>query len=219
MSLIFFEIIMIFFGTGSKTMKTVELGEAECPSCSQPTVFMQLLHKYFHIWWIPVFPIGKVAVAGCKSCNTAWEQQDLPLPLFESVESAKKSSSPPKYLFAGLYIVGIIISIAMFTSWRNDRNTGDYAGQPQVADLYVMSTEFDEEYPHQLFQIRNIDGDSITMMIGSYGYRNPSDAVDAVEKRVTEDLNYFADSVRIAKAALLSLYDTKKVARIIRPEE
>ncbi len=62
----------IIFGTRSTKHKSTKLENFTCQTCnSQDTSFISGKSKYFSIFWIPLFPLGKSATTYCSDCQTS----------------------------------------------------------------------------------------------------------------------------------------------------
>jgi len=64
---------MIIFGTGSKTIATEKANDFSCTSCQNETLYAVIIARYFHIFWIPFFPIGKKLYLSCSHCKKVSE--------------------------------------------------------------------------------------------------------------------------------------------------
>lgn len=208
---------MIFFGTGTREMDPVKLDNVNCPNCGQEELYLTVVHRYFHIYWIPAFPIGKRLEATCKSCHRLWQEPKMLGEMVERSTQVKKDLSTPRLLFAGVYIVCTIILIAMYTSWKDDRDTAEYIQDPHVSDYYIVHTDIDKAYPHIVLCVIDIRGDSLDMMVGQYGYHEPSHAEDAITGGASAMSDYFSDSVTFAQADLLAMFDKGDIPQIVRP--
>ncbi len=60
----------ICYGTKRKLVPDSSLGATTCPNCGH-NVEMALAHEsgYFHIYWIPIFPLPSWKVKLCPNCG------------------------------------------------------------------------------------------------------------------------------------------------------
>lgn len=63
---------VIYYGTKKKIHIDKALGVQTCPNCGHQ-VEMSLAHEsgYFHIYWIPLFPLGGWKIKACPVCGVA----------------------------------------------------------------------------------------------------------------------------------------------------
>jgi len=97
----------IVFGTGSVRLKSFTPSELNIQDAVPVNSAIELRSRYFHLFWIPFFPIGKIwtVVHGRKhySLDTETEKQ---------IELKKYSRNHPVYLFAGTaLIVGFVLFV------------------------------------------------------------------------------------------------------------
>lgn len=61
---------MIIFGTKFVRISDTQMVEMDCPSCHQ-TEYMTLAKymNFFHIYWIPLIPLGKKMLYKCPNCK------------------------------------------------------------------------------------------------------------------------------------------------------
>ncbi len=100
---------MIIYGTGERKLTTpTQTIKSQCPECGDYEVTFHFFKKYFHLFWIPVFPFDSRKVAQCRKCNAAY-QESIPPSLQLEMENAKSRTSTPWYLFSGSGLIVIAI--------------------------------------------------------------------------------------------------------------
>lgn len=87
---------MVIFGTRTTYIKSVESKTKTCPSCGTEDVLIcSMFGKYVHIFWIPLFPIGKKGVLQCQHCKYAIEADEMPIALKKEYNDLKKATKTP----------------------------------------------------------------------------------------------------------------------------
>ena len=107
---------MIIYGTGEKKLTTStshHQAAAACPQCGERAVTFHFFKKYFHLFWLPIFPIGSRQVAYCEKCNVSY-QESIPASLRMDLENAKSTASKGYYLYSGLALIILAISYFVF---------------------------------------------------------------------------------------------------------
>jgi zinc-ribbon family len=107
---------MIVFGTKAVHLQTVELEDATCPSCGeQDTILLSVFRKHFHIFWIPILPIGKKGLAECAHCKRVMGYTEMSSEILQECNALKDKKRGPIWQYVGLVlIVGIIILSSFF---------------------------------------------------------------------------------------------------------
>lgn len=77
---------VIYYGTKKKLHIDKALGVQTCPNCGHQ-VEMSLAHEsgYFHIYWIPLFPLGGWKIKACPVCGVS---QKLTAEEFKTLKKA-----------------------------------------------------------------------------------------------------------------------------------
>ena len=106
---------MLIFGTGSRMLLHLLIAQ-KCGNCSNAnTVYMYVFQKYFHLFWIPVFPIGQRTVSQCTFCKQVLEPNQMPDSYSDDFYNVKAQAKTPWWAFIGLGIIGFFILIALFS--------------------------------------------------------------------------------------------------------
>ena len=99
---------MIIFGTGSSNLKTNNTKSYDCGNCeTQNTVNFSFWAKYFHIFWIPVFPYSKKGISQCRNCKQALYFNEMPQKMKDDYNAASAEVKSPFTHYIGLMIIGI----------------------------------------------------------------------------------------------------------------
>jgi hypothetical protein len=104
--------MFIIFGIRSSRIKNISKRGYNCLHClSQDSVHVFYYVKYFHIFYIPVFPISRYAVSACGHCKQALNYYQMSNSLKEAADT-DKPKIPVKY-FAGLIVFATPILVVM----------------------------------------------------------------------------------------------------------
>lgn len=156
--------MIIFFGTRSSRGATINTMQ-KCPSCSMDhSIIVVPYHRYFHVFWIPMFPIGTEYGLGCVNCGSSFSANQLPLD-HETKHQIKK----PKWLFAGLVLFAVLIGFTMitasFSTAKDKRHMTEIIQNPQVGDEYEVRLSSKE---YSLMKVASIAPDSIYFYLNEY---------------------------------------------------
>ncbi|WP_299442460.1 zinc-ribbon domain-containing protein [uncultured Aquimarina sp.] len=105
---------MIIFGTSSSTIHPAKLDGGCCPFCkTKNQMWIQGYRKYFHVFWIPFFPLWKKVYSVCSHCKGAFEKKEFKnqelISSFEHFENNKIKI--PWYHFTGIILVVLLIML------------------------------------------------------------------------------------------------------------
>ena len=130
---------MVIYGTRATGIGSFQVEGTKCKHCE--TTAPQDVHvfgRYAHVFWIPLFPVGKVAVAECTECKKTIKKKEFPNSLREQYgRVAQNYVKRPIWHWAGLGIIGLLagligLSVAISTP---DPREKDFD-----ADIAMMTT-------------------------------------------------------------------------------
>lgn len=103
---------MIIFGSNARKIGDFKVANSVCSYCEQErSQHISVFGKYAHIFWIPLFPIGKKAVAECTHCKRTIEQKEFSPTLKKLYQENKDKAKRPIWHWSGLGILGLLIGL------------------------------------------------------------------------------------------------------------
>ena len=109
--------MIVFFGIREKKISLEPAHQHSCNHCSQrKSLYIQTNCVYFHVFWIPVFPVYKKTYSICSNCRQALTSNEMPPDLHAKAGDLKKQAKIPWYLFTGSGLVMLFIILAIFIS-------------------------------------------------------------------------------------------------------
>ncbi len=97
---------MIFFGSRASKLGEFDVGGTTCGYCGQQnSQHISIYGKYAHIYWIPLFPLGKKAIAECNHCKRTYTQSEFPPSLNLQYNQAKNSIKRPIWHWLGVILI------------------------------------------------------------------------------------------------------------------
>ena len=106
--------MLFFFGIKGKSVHSELMKGQSCTHCQQEeTTYANFISRYFHLFWIPVFPVGKKAVSVCSHCKQVLTKKEMPAEYRTVVKQLKSSAKIPVWHFSGL-IIGAVLVLFFF---------------------------------------------------------------------------------------------------------
>ena len=68
---------MIIYGWKSVAGKSERAPGLICPSCNRDQMVITTIHRYFYVYWIPLFPLKRGRFAVCDHCKKTVEGKEL----------------------------------------------------------------------------------------------------------------------------------------------
>ncbi|MEP1488652.1 MAG: zinc-ribbon domain-containing protein [Algibacter sp.] len=200
---------MIFYGTNSSRLKDGKLNNVTCPNCeNQTSMTYGVFGKYFYLYWIPIFPIGKTNVLECNSCKKTFKLEELSQQIKQKFELEKHSGIPFLH-FSGLAIIACIVAYFSYSSSKHKELEAVYVKEPAIGDVYSMETESVGHYTSM--RVSDITQDSIFVLFNDYEIDKKT-GIDQIDKNE----NYTELKDGYTKEEIISLYDDKIIYAIKR---
>lgn len=176
---------MIVYGSKSTELAKENLTD-KCPNCgTQNSIEMTVFQKYAHVFWIPFFPMGKTGMCHCENCKQVLELKEMPDSLKASYENLKAKTKTPIWMFSGLALLAILITIGIITSKKNDEKNAQLILTPQIGDIFEIKTK-DNQYT--LYKIDQVEGDSVFVQTNNYETNKRTGLDDLKNKEYSEDV-------------------------------
>lgn len=135
---------MFFYGIKSKTLREGELTDIHCEYCEQDDTYMEyrFVQKYFHLYFIPVFPFKKKLVVYCDDCCVEYQNDKIPKAATKKLNHIKNRYPirTPIWMFSGLIILVLFFTWAFWQSGRHDVTEGEYIKEPKKGDIYFIES-------------------------------------------------------------------------------
>ena len=117
----------MIFGTRASNIGDFDIPNSHCGYCQNGDIQrVSVFGSYLHIFWIPVFPLGRKAVAECTNCQRTIEQKEFYPELKKQYQENKKKAKRPFWHWLGLAVVGLaiaLLSLLIATSESDPRSS------------------------------------------------------------------------------------------------
>ncbi|AYA35823.1 hypothetical protein D3Y59_01430 [Hymenobacter oligotrophus] len=202
---------MIVYGSNSSHLLTEPVPGAACQACGTPDALrLSVLGRYAHVYWIPLFPFGKTGGLQCGHCQQVLPAAELPAQLHPHFAAAKARARVPKWHFAGLALLGLMVAGSFATDLAGRRHDAQLLAQPRVGDLYHVET--DEPGFYTLLKVVEVNGNSLRLQQNAYQTNRQSE-VAALDKRE----NYDAEPFDLTQYDLQIMQQQHKLVDVVRP--
>lgn len=160
---------MIIFGS---RINAIRQGNPtyHCDYCGTGySVFIQYFLRYFHIFWIPMFPYRIYGMSCCTHCRQALYSREMTSEL-KSVMSHEKPRPPIKY-FSGLLLLAVGAILIAVAIQAEIKQTKTYLATPQLGDVYGVKQE---NGAYTLYLLATQQRDSLGFRLNDYEVSTPS---------------------------------------------
>ena len=201
---------MIIYGSKATQIATESIAE-KCPNCgTQNSIQMGVFQKYAHIFWIPLFPIGKTGVTQCSHCKQTLLKKEFNGALNESYENIKGQSKTPIWTFSGLALISVLVVWGVFSEKQNDEKNAKLIQTPQSGDVYEIKKDYKQ---YTLYKVESVSADTVFLLINQFETNKLSGLTDLKNKG---DESYSQDIITMLKDDLKKLLDKGEIIDIDR---
>ncbi|UYZ59492.1 hypothetical protein [Hymenobacter latericus] len=185
--------------------------DTACHSCGTPDALrLSVLGRYAHVYWVPLFPFGKTGGTQCVHCQQVLRANELPPQLRPQFEAAKERARVPKWHFAGLALLALIIVGSFASDYAQHRNDQQLLEHPRVGDRYHVKT--DEPGFYTLLKVVQVNGNSLRLQQNSYQTNRQSEVAG-----LDKPANYDAESFDLTQYDLQIMHQQDKLVEVARP--
>lgn len=178
---------MVFFGTKAKTLITEAQNETPCGTCGERQSHWIGLQKYFHIYWIPFFPLKKLVYLNCGHCKGLSEEKDLNPLLAAQAQSFKKRLKTPFWTWTGLGLVICGIAASCINEGKHKKEVQASFQSPQKNDVWVFKEKQGDpevkEFPYTFAKIVDSQGETLHIQLSKHRYQHASQ----ITKKIVQD--------------------------------
>jgi len=163
---------MVFYGTNGTHLRTEPLPGAACPNCASPdTLKASVFSRYFHLYWVPVFPYSKPTVLHCAHCGADWEGKAITPELQPLVRSLKQETRAPWWHWVGLVLIGLGLAWGITSSARNSKEDEVFLKAPQAGDIYTVRDD-ENATDYSLLKVVSAKGNTVEVVANEYQINN-----------------------------------------------
>lgn len=108
---------MIIWGIRTKSLTGENLNTVECPKCGNRDFLTSGLLRYMHIFWIPLFVVGKKPSIQCSQCQKILEKKELTSDLKKEIKSivfTNRKTMPKNFGIIAITVVLAAFSLYVF---------------------------------------------------------------------------------------------------------
>jgi hypothetical protein len=200
---------MIIYGTRASHLRSVQLTHDTCEHCgTQGSITLSTFARYAHIFWIPLFSIGRTGASQCQHCKQVLELGKMSPVIRSRYQDLIKETKIPIWHFAGLAIIGVLVVFGIQSSAADAKNEEEYFKTPAIGDLYELKTD---EGSFTSFKVTAVSNDSLWVRWNLYEVNKASGLY-----KLDKEENYSEEAMSIARIEVADLKKTSKIYNIKR---
>lgn len=200
---------MLIFGTRTSKIGIKPLGQnLECPHCKTQNSFtVSTYGKYFHLFWIPFFPLNKMILVECNHCKKTYYDYELPKNIKHKLLRSNQLNPTKRPIWHGCGCLMIAVLVILFIGlgllgvWDNEGKS-------------VVNTEIKTLLNKDLKKVTSVpsyESDSIAFFL--------KNCINETIKGIkTDEIKYYTKIAGSKLLVLLKVSDMKKIEKTSRKE-
>lgn len=211
---------MIVYGTKGRVVPGGLKTDAACHACGRSPLQTAGVIRYFHVFWIPVFPYSRLEVLECPSCKAARVGNEVPEPARGEIRRAVFTGRRMLPSFAGAFLLAIAIGAGLVSSAARDEREAEWLAHPAARDHYVVHLPdvlpaVDKAFPYGVVEVAAVAGEVVTVRVPNFAYDRVSGADKAVSSGAFRNADYFADETLELRLGELARLKERNVIRSV----
>ena len=149
---------MIFlYGKRKVRIKKYDDYNIKCENCNSCEQRFSVYQEYFHIFFIPIFPLGfKMIKSVCLKCNDTFNE--------EKKKHYLSITRTPLYLYTGIILfIGLIVAIVI-ANINTQKQKAEYVANPKINDVYLIREDENKTATYYFLKIKNIEIDTVELL-------------------------------------------------------
>lgn len=200
---------MIIFGRSATHVKIAESQDAICGNCqNKGTLVFDVFSTHFHVFWIPVLPIGKIGSTTCTHCRDTTTSARMPKELRNAFRAIKKDAKTPLWQYSGIGVAFLMLASLFFMGKNSNKNALAYLEKPKVGDTYRFKVDKDT---FSTLKVTSVAEDSIYVVFNNHEIDKMS-SIYKIEKQE----NYAEEQVAMSRLEVKEMYDLNTIYSVIR---
>ena len=147
--------MFVIYGRRTARIKKYTENQQACQSCKTFDLDIKVYRDYYHLFFIPVFPVGDKTVK--IRCNNCGEPMRL-----ETIQKHYESiSRTPFYLFTFPILFAGLIIILVNANLNTQKEKALFVDNPKVGDVYRIRKDENNKTTYYFLRLVRISGDTV----------------------------------------------------------
>ncbi len=181
---------MIVWGVSLKNIGRKNI-HGNCPLCNSRDLYLVVMQKVLHIFWIPTLPTRKSKFVQCNQCGSQLPAE----PFLMSMPTNETGIKTPWWNFLGLFIIIGLFIFGYFSEKSASLDKVAFQNAPTVGVYftYDLETPSLKKTPYTCAKVEKVDGDKVTARISKYAYSKEKEARKAARDSMNNLQSPFGD--------------------------
>ena len=180
--------MFVIYGRRTARIKKYTDSQQACNNCKAFDLDVKVYRDYYHLFFIPFFPVGdKIVKIHCNSCGQ-------PMRLDTMRNHYESISRTPFYLYAGPILVAGLILILVNANLNTQKEKAKFVENPKVGDVYRIRKDTNNSTTYYFLRVVNIIGDTVSVYHNNLEYSGFISKLNADDYFVKDEELFFLKS-------------------------
>jgi hypothetical protein len=102
---------MILFGRKAHHLGLTTSNKVKCENCGKKDLAVSIFQKFFHMLWVPMFPVKRECASQCLQCQNVLVEKKFSIAAKSLAAKLRKEHKTPFWSFFGIFLGLIILLI------------------------------------------------------------------------------------------------------------
>ncbi|MCW3467190.1 zinc ribbon domain-containing protein [Chitinophaga nivalis] len=196
--------MFIIYGRKIANIKTDTNQAHDCKSCHDFDLEIKVYREYFHVFFLPVFPIGcKEVKIRCNNCGE-------PKWIASLQQQYEKSVRTPFYLYTWLIMLAGLVVFAIVANLNTQKEKAQFVADPHVGDVYTIQQDEKGVTNYYFLKVSKMNGDTIWTYHSNLVYTR------YVSRFSEDDFFVKQEEIRLTKKELKEMLDKDEINGVDR---
>lgn len=147
--------MLMVHGRRQAKIKRYRNSQEFCSNCKSFDLDIFVYRDYYHLFFIPFFPIGeKLVTIFCYKCGHFIRNEPIE-------KKYGQSTKTPFYLYAGLMLVCALVLFIIAANLSTQKEKQRFVENPKAGDVYTIRNEENNTTTYYFLRVKQITGDTV----------------------------------------------------------
>lgn len=196
--------MLILHGRRTARIKKHTDNQQSCKSCGVFDLDVRVYRDYYHIFFIPLFPVGdKTVKIRCNNCGE-------PIRLETLQNHYENISRTPIYLYALPILFAGLIAILINANINTQKKKSVFVENPKVGDVYTIRKDDSNSTSYFFLKLIEVRGDTIV------AYHNNLEYYGFVTELNGDDFFVKGEELVFTKSELKQMLEKMEINSVVR---
>jgi hypothetical protein len=196
--------MLIIYGRRTARIKKSTESQQRCKNCGAFDLDVKVYRDYYHLFFIPVFPVGdKTVKVKCRNCGEPFRSDSLQ-------NQYENISKTPIYLYTIPVLFIALIAILINANLDTQKQKEEFVAHPQPGDVYRIRNNENNTTTYYFLRLVSIKGDTVI------AYHNNLEYDGFVTKLNSDDFFVKDEALYFLKSELKQMLDKMEINSVER---